>query len=67
MISIYKQQKKIFQAINDNEDVDIIVAFGAISNVVITNAESHKKAYHFILELLPQSSIKLIVKNKHQE
>ena len=35
--------EKNFQAINDNEDVDIIVAFGAISNVVITNAESHKK------------------------
>jgi hypothetical protein len=32
-----------YQAIINNDDVDIIIAFGVISNVIITGAESHDK------------------------
>ena len=35
--------KENFRAINENEDVNIIIAFGPINNVIITSAESHKK------------------------
>lgn len=32
-----------YQAILENEEIDIIVAFGVISNVIITGADSHSK------------------------
>jgi|GEM_PF-726200 len=32
-----------FEAVNENPDVDIILAFGAINNVIVTGAERHDK------------------------